>query len=202
MKTLYIVTSQYMPLIKVDDVANPSAITMRTGKLIRAQVITAAHLYETLEKSKNSILAFESKEDAQKVMGLALRGHNTDPNFIDGKIPFFAVPVVFGVQIADENLPQQAYNLTGATLAAYFETDSIPLSAGLEKSNFLKEILVQCLDDKIKKLSGEIRHYRIAKSAIINTLDANYLAINPLQEKEVVLSEQIENANTSSCSIS
>lgn len=186
MKTIYVLTSQYMSLIANEDLSNPSEKAMKNNKIIHTQDITEELITQTFDKSKSKMLAFNSKEAAKTAMAIGLRGNNTTPDFIDGQIPFFAVPVVFTVQVSDDFVFEESKDLTGAMLHNYLETDSIPLFYAPSQHGFWKDSAISQMDDIIKMANERPRVFSINKADVAShKVEAYYLATNPVREAVV-----------------
>jgi len=204
MKTIYVVTSKYMPLIANEDFSNPSLRVRISGRIIHTQDISKDIIENTFSESKNYMLAFNTKDEADIVMKLGLRKTKTTSDFIDGQIPFFAVPVVFGVEIEDNLFLEENKDLTGLTVFNYFETKSIPWYAPQIEQGFFKDSIIKGMDDKINELDSCPKMFYIAKENICNKLTASYLAANPVREANIKLStpkQDLENTSSLTCTM-
>lgn len=186
MKTIYVLTSQYMPLIANENFSKPSERAIKNNKIIHTQDITEELITQTLDKSKAKMLAFNSKKDAIAAMIIGLKGNNTNPDFIDGEIPFFAVPVVLTVHVNDDSNFEDSKNLTGEILHGYLETDSIPFFSASSEQGFWKNSAVSLFDNKIKKLDSCPSVFTINKADVTERkVEALYVAVNPVREAVV-----------------
>ncbi|HHT0595023.1 TPA: hypothetical protein ACTXXA_003646 [Legionella anisa] len=186
MKTIYVLTSQYMPLIANEDINNPSKRAMKNNKIMHTQDITEELITQTFDKSKSRMLAFNSKEDAVAAMAVGLKGNNTNPDFIDGQILFFAVPVVFTVQVNKDFIFEESRNLTAEMLHSYLETDSIPFFTASFEQGFWKDSAISQIDNKIKSLNSCPSVFSINKADVkAHKVEAFYLAANPVREAVV-----------------
>lgn len=179
-----------MSLIANEDLDNPSDEAMRNHKIIHSEKVTKEKLEETFASSKALMLGFKTKEEAIIFTGAALKGNNTMPDFIDGQIPFFAVPVVYTVEY-DEPIEKELGALKAEQLLSYMESDTIPHYSSVMETGIFKQSSIALIDRKIA--SG------IAKSDTINSVnvfqipkenlrivEAYYFACNPVREATVV----------------
>jgi hypothetical protein len=204
MKNIYVVTSQYMPLIVDEETARQSMKARRKGKIIFTQEITEKLVKQTIDNSKPRMLAFRSKEEAVGAMALALKGNNTTPDFIDGQIPFFAVPVILTVTVDDDFQLEDGKALTADVAHAYFETNTIPYHYSGSDQGFFREATLRMMDESISKLGQCPNVFPVNKADIADkVVEAYYLAANPVRDAVIKLGEKPakENTSFSSCVI-
>lgn len=177
MKTIYILPSKYMLLIAKEDMEHPSKRALQNHRIFHTQDITKEIIEQTFKMSKAKVLAFNSKDDAFFAMRCSLVPNNTAPDFIDGDIPFFAVPVIFTVEVEDNFDLGKNEVLTGKMLRSFFETDSIPFFSAQ-----FKKVKDKIIDDEIKKLPSSPPVFHVDKARLPELVQTYYLAANPLRE--------------------
>jgi hypothetical protein len=177
---------------------NPSKRARDNHKIIHTHDITEKLIEETFVSSKKNMLAFSTKEEAATTMALSLKVANTTPDFIDGNIPYFAVPIVFVVEIEDDYPLNESTNISATMIYKYFETKSIPYFWGENAFHFYGDKImwikneIERINNNINKVELDtgrsLKTFSIEKSAICKKVQAYYMAANPCREVLVNLS--------------
>ena len=165
---LYVISTKYQPLVTVND--GPSF----NKKTFSKKCVSPRDLQTTFDASKiGGLIACDNKEDALRVMSLLIKGHNTTPDLIEKGVQFFAVPVIYTVEVdsAQHHLTKQT-TLTADDLVNYADTGTIPF---YYSSGLFKEAEKLIITQKLRKYSKDITIRKLTGLQLEAVTDASYL---------------------------
>ena len=167
---LYVISSKYQPLVTVK-LEGP----FWGRKPVSKKSVSTQDLQTTFNASKvNPLIACNNKEDAINVMALLLKGHNTTSDFIEKGVNWFAVPVIYTVEV-DELILTQESTLNADDIVDYADTDTIPLNYDSRDHAWLREAKKSLISEKLLNHSINIRIRKISDLQLENVTDASYL---------------------------
>ena len=163
---LYAISTKYQPLVSMN--MEPGFLK----KLISKKSVSNQDLLSTFNASKlDSLIACDNKDMALTVMGCLLKAHNTTPDFVENGVRFFAVPVIYTVEIDKASLPEEK-TLTADDLIHYADKTTIPLYfhlRGLDEAEKLR------MTQLINKSSEAIKGRKLNGLQLEHVVDATYL---------------------------
>lgn len=191
MKTVYLVTSQYMPLVQ-----NQHTLDFKFLKktLTFASKINEELINEVFEKSKHHLIAFDSKEDAIQIMKFGLLFNKLISNFANKKNLYLGAPLVM-TALVDDNLSTEAFGVvSGAAMKKFFEPKSIPYF-DIEKQSLSLESIVKAIDKKIAETNDNFKFFFINKQDILIQQEILYLTASSSVATSVKLSDSKDTPN-------
>ena len=163
----YVISTKYQPLVSIN--TEPTLFKKPFSK----KNVSNSDVLETFNASKaDSLIACDNKDMAVVIMAGLLKGHNTAPDFIENGVRFFAVPVIYTVELDMASLPEETV-LTADDLIHYADTTTIPFYDPM--SSFFEEGEKRRLTQLIDKSPEPIKIRKLNGLQLENVVDATYL---------------------------
>ena len=145
---LYVISTKYQPLVAIKKIGAKEVIKKNASTL---------ELQVTFNLSKGDpLIAFDNINVALKISACLLTSHNIMPDLIEPDVSFFAVPVIYALEVEEDALPEPTI-LTADDLINYADRTTIPCyQPNEDQDDIIKKVFSFLKGEaiKIRRLEG------------------------------------------------